>query len=209
MERKVGEIFEIGGVSYHVAVETYMCNGCDLKGDLCEKKSHIRGECQSANRKEDGVIFVKIKDMETRNVKLSLEKAKKFYARGGEFRDLALSAFTEEELTKKEIPKTWDEYALRPQGTLYYTHIGLMTLQDGEAHAALSKLHHLRDCYRQGWKPDYTDKEVKYSIIWAYNDIHVHTTVEESNFLTFQSFKIAEEFLNNFKELIKQAGDLI
>lgn len=48
--------------------------------------------------------------METRNVKLSLEKAKEFYAKGGEFRDLALSAFTEEELTKKALPKTWEEY---------------------------------------------------------------------------------------------------
>ena len=32
--------------------------------------------------------------MEERTVKLTLEKAKEFYKKGGEFRDLALSAFT-------------------------------------------------------------------------------------------------------------------
>lgn len=39
MERKIGEVFEIDGVFYRVAVETYMCKGCDLKGDLCEKNA--------------------------------------------------------------------------------------------------------------------------------------------------------------------------
>lgn len=36
--------------------------------------------------------------METRNIKLTLEKAKEFYDKGGEFRDLALSAFSKEEI---------------------------------------------------------------------------------------------------------------
>ena len=48
--------------------------------------------------------------METRTIKLTLEKAKEFYKKGGEFRDLALSAYTEEELTKVELPKTWEEF---------------------------------------------------------------------------------------------------
>ena len=48
--------------------------------------------------------------METRAIKLTLEKAKKFYQKGGEFRDLALSAYTEEELTKVELPKTWEDF---------------------------------------------------------------------------------------------------
>lgn len=219
MERKAGEIFEIGGVFYRVAVETYMCNGCDLKGDLCEKKRHIIGECQSANRKEDGVIFVKIKDMETRNVKLSLEKAKEFYAKGGEFRDLALSAFTEEELTKKALPKTWEEYmnnwAEKKEGfdfdTMTKVEIDTPKVSDDiiSAHNKLIALHLLRDCYRQGWEPDYTDREVKYSIIFVYDNIHIYTNIDENKFLTFQSLKIADEFLNNFRDLIKQAGDLI
>ena len=36
--------------------------------------------------------------METRNVKVSLEAAKRWYTQGGEFKEMALSAFTEAEL---------------------------------------------------------------------------------------------------------------
>ena len=41
--------------------------------------------------------------METRNIKLTLEKAREFYNKGGEFRDLILSAFSEEELLDKKL----------------------------------------------------------------------------------------------------------
>ena len=36
--------------------------------------------------------------METRNVKITLETAKRWYEQGGEFKEMALSAFTEFEL---------------------------------------------------------------------------------------------------------------
>ena len=45
MERRIGEVFEIDGVFYRVSVEKYMCNGCDLKGDLCQKAKNIKGQC--------------------------------------------------------------------------------------------------------------------------------------------------------------------
>lgn len=48
--------------------------------------------------------------MSERIIKLSLEKAKEFYNKGGEFRDLALSAYSKEELTTIELPKTWEEF---------------------------------------------------------------------------------------------------
>ena len=209
MERKVGEIFEIDGVFYRVAVETCICNGCDLKGYLCQKTKNIRGECQAANRKEDGVIFVKIEYMETRNIKLSLEKAKEFYTKGGEFKDLALSAFTEEELTKKEFPKTWEEYVLRSQGILDDTHNSWIKLQAGEADIAFCKLHYLRDDYRQGWKPNFNDKNVKYCIKVKEDYVYIYTSMETSHFLSFQTIELASEFVYNFKDLIIQAGDLI
>ena len=91
----------------------------------------------------------------------------------------------------------------------------LPSKQAAEAHLALMQLHQLRDCYRQGWIPDWSDCENKYCIIYDsvycntnYNhSIAVHTHTNE--FLTFQSREIAQEFLNNFKDLIEQAGDLI
>ena len=84
-----------------------------------------------------------------------------------------------------------------------------------EQHLALMQLHQLRDCYRQGWIPDWKDRKNKVCI--KYNNIYSNTNtnytiiirVNTQEFLSFQSKEIAEEFFNNFKDLIKQAGDLI
>lgn len=79
-----------------------------------------------------------------------------------------------------------------------------------EQHLILMQLHQLRDCYRQGWTPNWNNKnEERYSIL--HNTIHyiITDTTTVSKFLTFQSVKIAQEFLNNFRDLIEQAGDLI
>ena len=76
-------------------------------------------------------------------------------------------------------------------------------------HLALMQLHQLRDCYRQGWKPDWNKYSYKFCIIKdidTYKIVNYHGIIR---FLSFQSYKIAEEFLNNFRELIEEAGDLI
>ena len=171
--------------------------------------------------------------MEARTITLTLEKAKEFYKKGGEFRDLALSAFTEEELTKVELPKTWEDfcYNYKIQNEYYIgsdSIIRQVSLDNfrlpcrdsnllpnrraAEVHLALIKLHQLRDCYRQGWKPDWEDDSTpKYCIFFANKeqDLDIYPFYERREFLSFQSRKLAEEFLNNFRELILQAGDLI
>ena len=219
MERRVGEVFEIDGVFYSVAVEKYMCNGCDLKGDLCQKAKNIKGECQSASRSDGGVIFIKVKDMEERNIKLTLEKAKEFYKKGGEFRDLALSAFTEEELTKKELPKTWDEYikywAKRRKGVRLsdMTEVELDKFEVPNdiisSHNKMIALHLLRDCYRQGWVPKWNDDTTKYCVKTRSGQVYMYKSRQTSHFLSFQDEETAIEFMENFKMLILQAEDLI
>lgn len=82
-------------------------------------------------------------------------------------------------------------------------------IQAAEAYLALIKLHQLRDYYRQGQVPDYLGKSEKLFITKYYNRPVVSTTCNFSEFLSFQSEEIAEEFLNNFRDLIEQAGDLI
>ncbi len=77
------------------------------------------------------------------------------------------------------------------------------------AHLALMQLHQLRDCYRQGWIPDWNNAKIKYSICRYDDKYRAIQTVERNHFLTFQSMELAEKFLHNFKDLIKQAGDLI
>ena len=54
--------------------------------------------------------------MEKRTIELSIDKAKRWYKSGGEFKQIALEAYTEEELTYVkpldvgELPKTWKEF---------------------------------------------------------------------------------------------------
>ena len=79
----------------------------------------------------------------------------------------------------------------------------------GEAHLAYIQLHQLRDCYRQGWEP--IVNKVSFAIVREVDDhsLGIDKFMFSSRFLSFQSEEIAEKFLNNFHDLIEQAGDLI
>lgn len=169
--------------------------------------------------------------METRTIKLTLEKAKEFYKKGGEFRDLALSAYTEEELTKVELPKTWEEfcdnYKIQKEECFIASNSVIVNVsssdtrlicsdrnllpnkQAAEAHLALMQLHQLRDCYRQGWMPNLTIPKSNFAIFYMKGKYSVEEFMYSSEFLSFQSKEIAELFLDNFRDLIEQAGDLI
>lgn len=82
---------------------------------------------------------------------------------------------------------------------------------DAKKHIAMIKLHLLRDEYRRGWKPDRSDngqfrcgiKRDDFGYIRCYMNIQIPI------FLTFQDVNTTDEFLENFRELIEQAGDLI
>ena len=167
--------------------------------------------------------------MEARIITLTLEKAKEFYKKGGEFKDLALSAYTEEELNPS-LPKTWEEFCDRFKIHEEY-HIDscsdiikneddyyrdpllnrnlLVSKEAANQHLVLMQLHRLRDCYRQGWKPDLTVPESIFAIFCTKGKYSVEEFIYSSEFLSFQSRKLAEEFLNNFRDFILQAGDLI
>ena len=78
------------------------------------------------------------------------------------------------------------------------------------AHLALMQLHQLRDCYRQGWVPNWEDKDQnKYVILYNSNNYIIDLVWKSQRFLSFQSQDIARKFLENFKGLIKTARDLI
>ena len=79
-------------------------------------------------------------------------------------------------------------------------------------HLALMQLHQLRDCYRQEWKPNMSDCCNKYGIKWNFplkKELIVVWCNHDPRFLSFPTYEMASEFLTNFRELIKQAGDLI
>ena len=168
--------------------------------------------------------------MEERNVKISLDKAREWYNQGGELKELALSAFSEKEITESALPNSWEEFCeMYPikddewyigmnsdiinmfKGKRYnqYNRNILPSLQAAKAHLALMQLHQLRDCYRQGWLPDWKDNITKYCIALESNRYVIYKNLCTCNFLSFQSLELAEKFLKNFKGLIETAGDLI
>lgn len=131
----------------------------------------------------------------------------------------------------QKLPETWEEFCkLYPiKKEEYYIELNsiptevsigerfdnddknvLPSKQAAKAHLALMQLHQLRDCYRQGWKPDWSNNcQEKYCIEFSDYQYKVFKYFVSCRFLSFQSQKIAEKFLMCFKNLIKQAEDLI
>ena len=160
--------------------------------------------------------------METRQIELSLDTAKRWYEQGGELRDLAIGAFGDKMLIGNRLPKTWDEYCIKhgengdkikASLNTAYTMINKYTFSDykqTEAHIAMIKLHLLRDDYRIGWVPEWGNiDESKFSIEMVGDELAVENYGITRHFLAFQDKKRANEFLTNFRELIEEAGDLI
>lgn len=132
---------------------------------------------------------------------------------------------------KPELPKTWEEfcekYPIKSSECVISSGAGIFPTLDyerhcvhnanslpsqeaAEAHLALMQLHQLRDCYRQGWVPDWEDtEENKWCITDKFGENRVLSFASTRFFLAFQKKEIAEKFLHNFEDLIKKAGDLI
>lgn len=161
---------------------------------------------------------------EERNITLTLDKAKEWYKKGGELKEIALQAFSEKELNP--LPKSWEAYTQQnPHREGYVlTHLGdiaettMIGLQGGEnlcpsqksaeAHLAMIQLEQLRNCWWNGWEPEWSNGE-KYIIKWYKNDLMVLTAKNIHAFLVFPTREMAEEFLECFRDLIEKAGDLI
>ena len=154
--------------------------------------------------------------METRYIGISLDTAKRWYQQGGELKDMALGAYTLEELGF-ELPKTFEEFL----GVMERWNIAIPEQMYNDAIpqiAAVKKLMLLQTFYNNGWQPNWKEMvEDKFSIIKNYiketdeykYGVEGKYSPTYSTWLVFKSKKLADEFLNNFRELIEQAGDLI
>ena len=138
---------------------------------------------------------------------------------------------------KSQLPKTWEEFCKNYlckkdecylttdcelhnitggiERNINYDRNLLPSKQAAEQHLTLMQLHQLRDCYREGWLPDWSNDPDKYCIVRSYNSIAKRMELmivdydSTPSFLSFQTLKLAKEFLTNFRELIEKAGDLI
>ena len=140
---------------------------------------------------------------------------------------------TEYRIVKTELPNTWEEFCRTHDVSseervianasiiipIYDTPKGkrdkridrdiLPNQNYAEAVLALCQLIQLRDCYRQGWKPDWTDASNKYCIAFNADDRRVRVeNVSLHNIFSFQSEDIRAKFLDNFKDLIETASYL-
>ena len=138
---------------------------------------------------------------------------------------------------KPQLPKTWEEFCKNYSRKKDECYIDmscqivrlvyeidrdkdsdkniLPSKQAAEQHLALMQLHQLRDCYRQGWLPNWENNSSKYGIKRCYNPLNYKTELRvvwydhTHIFLTFPTLEMTEEFLTNFRDLIEEAGDLI
>ena len=146
-------------------------------------------------------LYKKMK--EERNITLTLDKAKEWYNKGGELKEIALQAFSEKELNP--LPKSWEEYCRKYESCCFSTRYTNIPLK----YDALIKLEQLRDCWRQGWEPNCNDdKQAKCCIVHS-QEFKIHILYETRRFLSFPTTEMAKEFLECFRDLIEKAKDLI
>ena len=170
--------------------------------------------------------------METRTLKISLEKAKELYKNGSEeIKALLLETFTKEELERKTLPTTWEEYCENHYCKGYYMDSGstirsftlsndiklrpdsdkntIESKENGEAILALCQLIRLRDEYNR-YKPIDYDAEYPYrpySIVYdiadtSYKIVSANKYSQYKRLFVFHTEELAEEFLKNFKPLL-------
>lgn len=79
-----------------------------------------------------------------------------------------------------------------------------------EAMLALCQLIQLRDCYNDGWKPDWSDLgEDKFIIYFYKNRIALTTNYVTSHILYFKTEDLRDKFASNFSDLIETAKPLL
>ena len=166
---------------------------------------------------------------EERNITLTLDKAKEWYKKGGELKEIALQAFTEQELNP--LPRSWEEFCKNhpvKDKEAHFDSVSNIIIQkddatlrastrdrnvcpsrkSAEAHLAMIQLEQLRNCWWNGWEPIW-DASNKYAIKNLMGEITIIGCSNVAAFLVFPTREMAEEFLKCFNGLIELARDLI
>lgn len=165
----------------------------------------------------DKMFEENIKDMETKEIVLP---------EGWEVDKIENGKIVLKEI-KKELPKTWMECCETLGKGEYITNnscilpiqfnsdfnnvreANMLPVGFGEPILALCKLLVCRDVYRQGWKPNWNDNKDKFCIKELYNRINKCTWTSYPQILSFQSREVRDQFLENFRDLIEEAKELI
>ena len=166
--------------------------------------------------------------METRNVKVTLETAQRWYGQGGEFKEMALSAYSEAELNpirneweSRFVGKRIEGYFVDPldnnvygyeenfRASLYCKHIFKTEKQakSALAYAQLTQLMALPE-YNGDWVADWSDDDDKFVIIKYCDRIGSDYYSKTHHFLSFKSEEIRDKFIENNYDLLKEYFEL-
>ena len=133
---------------------------------------------------------------------------------------------------KKDLPKTWEEFCknnpIKPDEVFITNESDIVdanfhsdereniidanllpSIEYAKAMLALCKLIQLRDCYNDGWKPDWNSSDIKYTICCHCNRIAMSNLVGSHSLLAFKTESLRNAFLGNFKDLIEEAKILL
>ena len=135
---------------------------------------------------------------------------------------------------KNKIPKTWEEFCMNndiKEGEFFidqFSHVKEVYIEHftdrdeevdknilpskelAEAMLALCQLIQLRDCYNDGWTPDWTNKnEHKHIILRCGNVLLEDLGWSISRVLAFKTEELRDQFLENFRDLIETAKPLL
>jgi len=161
-----------------------------------------------------------------KQITLSLEKARSMYGKSTEMDELLLVNFTKDELTKKELPKSWDEigniygyyisseknfgeimpanFQIDTRSAKYYHRFA--TEAQAKSALAMAQLSQLMAAYNAGWVADWSGKDLNYKwvIKSVWNKLSTNYDQGEYHFLSFKTKELRDQFLANFEPLIKQ-----
>lgn len=162
--------------------------------------------------------------MESRNVKVSLETAKRWYEQGGEFKEMALSAFTEAELNP--VRNEWESKFIGKEIKGYYSTNSKILEAKGNcsnkckdifktekqaksalAYAQLTQLMALPE-YNGDWVPDWSNDELKYIIRLYSGNFEINSYSKTYHHISFKSSAIRDKFLENNYDLLKEYFEL-
>ena len=133
---------------------------------------------------------------------------------------------------KKDLPKTWEEFCknnpIKPDEVFITNESDIVdanfhsdereniidanllpSIEYAKAMLALCKLIQLRDCYNDGWEPDWIREAAYPCIFYCRGKIKLDTRFSYHCILAFKSKELRDTFYNNFKDLIEQAKLLL
>lgn len=165
-------------------------------------------------------------NMETKELKIQIPEGYEIDKENSSFEKIV---FKKKEDTK---PRSWEEYCYLQKSkhakgyftdrNAYITEANWTTMNNPlmwrsmfpskelcDASRAMAQLMSIRNSWIGDWKYEWDGKDVKYCLIYCNNNIGVTFNSSTSRPLAFPTEKMATDFINTFKDLLKIAKPLL